>query len=178
MNQFSIQSDVGPVTAFIKSDLSFNMATSNPQYARSTRSTMSDPIFGAYLDRLPMSRLPTMTEIYRNFLHRKESEFHLIYSRGDKVVKSLDQNTKNKIIKEMAIDLKAIWWTEASIPVKDDGHIREDIRKLVEAGAKLSKDTSQAKKLGNEEFLKRKGFSTILDISKCRYLSILLKKVI
>ena len=144
------------------------MANSNPHYSGATRSSSEHPIFGTYLHQLPHSRLPTMTDVYRNFLYRRDSEFHLSYVRNGKIVKSLDEPTKNKIKRDMTQELKNIWWNEASIPVKEDKNIHTDIGNVILKGSDFIKEIPQVKQIGSEEFLKRKGFTRILDISKCR----------
>ena len=144
------------------------MATSSAHYALPTRSSSEDPIFGTYLAQLPQNRLPLMTEIYRNFLYRKESEVSKLFQRGGKLIKTLDSDTKTKLYREITLDLKKVWWTEASIPVKEDKNIQEDVKNLIEKGSKFGKDISQVKSIGRDEFFKRKGFDKILDISKCR----------
>ena len=139
-------------------------------YALKTRSGAEDPIFGNYLEQLPSNKLPNLTEIYRNFLFRRESEIDRLYQRDGKVIKSLDESTKNKIIHQIVANLKQIWWNGANIPVRDDLIIFTRVKNLINESPKLSKSLSSAKKLGNDEFLKRKGYDRILDISKCRYI--------
>ena len=139
-------------------------------YALSTRSASEDPIFGHYLDQLPQNKLPLMTEIYRNFLFRRETEFQQLYVRHGKVIKRLDETTTNKIVNDLVESLKHIWWTKASIPVREDRHIFSDVKKVVTEAKKCAKDSSSIKTAGQrEEYLKRKGFDRILDISLCRY---------
>ena len=138
-------------------------------YALQTRSGAEDPIFGTYLEQLPSNKLPTLTEIYRNFLFRRESEFERLYKRNGKIVKSLAETSKNKIANEIIEDLKRIWWTGASIPVRENKGIFVQVKNLIVEGAKLSKSLATAKAIGNDEYLRRNGFDRILDISKCRY---------
>ena len=141
-------------------------------YALKTRSGAEDPIFGNYLEQLPCNKLPTKSEIYRNFLFRRESEIERLYQRDDKIIKSLDSATKNKIIHELIENLKEIWWNGASIPVRDDKNLFVDVKNMLTEGSQFSKDLTRAISLGKDEYLKRKGFDKILDISKCRYLSV------
>ena len=144
------------------------MANSNPHYAGTTQSSSEDPIFGTYLQQLPHSRLPTMTDIYRHFLYLRESEDHISYMRNGKIVKSLTQPARNRIVTNITQELKNIWWNEASIPVREDKNINRDVANLVQQGSEFIKEISQVKEIGREEFLKRKGFTKVLDISKCR----------
>ena len=140
-------------------------------YALPTRSGSEDPVFGSYLELLPSNKLPSKTEIYRNFLYRRESEIPTIYQRSGnhgKLVKSLDSDTKNKIVNDLIESLTQIWWTKASIPVREHRHIFDEVKKLLKEAAEFSKDMLTFKKVGREEFLKSKGFDKILDISKCR----------
>ena len=140
-------------------------------YALPTRSGSEDPVFGSYLELLPSNKLPSKTEIYRNFLYRRELEIPTIFQRSGnhgKLIKSLDSDTKNKIVNDLIENLTKIWWTKASIPVREHRHIFDEVKKLVKEAAEFSKDMSIFKKIGREEFLKRKGFDKILDISKCR----------
>ena len=137
-------------------------------YALPTRSGSEDPVFGSYLELLPSNKLPSKTEIYRNFLYRREPEIQSIYQRNGKLIKSVDSTTKNKIINDLIASLTQIWWTKASIPVREHKHIFDELKKLLKEAAEFSKDMSTFKKIGREEFLKRKGFDKILDISKCR----------
>ena len=141
-------------------------------YALRTRSSAEDPIFGNYLEQLPSNKLPTMTEIYRNFLFRKESEIARLFQRNKKVVKCKDSTTtKNKIITELYQDLKLIWRNGASIPVRDDKNLFVEVKNLIDKGADFAKDSKTWKSIGKEEYLKRKGFDKIFDISRCRYVS-------
>ena len=138
-------------------------------YALQTRSGAEDPIFGTYLEHLPSNKLPTLTEIYRNFLFRRESEIDRLYKRNGKILKSLTETSKNKIANEIIEDLKNIWWNGASIPVRDDTNLFVEVKKLIKESAKLSKSLSTAKKMGKDEYLKSKGYDRVFDISKCRY---------
>ena len=140
-------------------------------YALQTRSGAEDPIFGNYLEQLPLNKLPTKTEIYRNFLYRRESEIERIYQRDKKTVKSIDSTTKTKIYHDIVETLKQIWWNGASIPVREDKVLFMDVKNLITKGSEFVKDSSRVKSLGRDEYLKRKGFDVILDISKCRYVS-------
>ena len=137
-------------------------------YALQTRSASEDPVFGNYLEQLPSNKLPTKTEIYRNFLFRREPEIDRLYQRNKKIVKSIDETTRNKIIHEIVENLKQIWFIGASIPVRDDEVLFIDVKNLITKGSEFSKDLSRVKSLGRDEYLKRKGFDVILDISKCR----------
>ena len=137
-------------------------------YALRTRSGAEDPIFGCYLEQLPCNKLPIKSEIYRNFLFRKESNFERLYQRDNKIIKSLDSTTKNTIIHELVANLKDIWWNRASIPVRDDTNLFVDVKNLITEGSELSKNVSRARSVGKAEYLKTKGFDKILDISKCR----------
>ena len=139
-------------------------------YALPTRSASEDPIFGQYLDQLPQNKLPLKSEIYRNYLFRRETEFQLLYARDGKIIKSVDETTKNKIVNDIVKTLINIWWTKASIPVREDKHIFDEIKKLLKLATDFSKDTKTIKSIGKEEYLKRKGFDKILDVSKCRYI--------
>ena len=143
-------------------------------YALKTRSGAEDPIFGNYLEQLPFNKLPNLTEIYRNYLFRRESEIDRLYQRDGKIVKSLDESTRNKIVYQIIENLKQIWWNGASIPVRDDTNLFVEVKKLIIESAKLSKSLSTAKKMGRDEFLKSKGYDRIFDISKCRYCKITL----
>ena len=138
-------------------------------YALPTRSASEDPIFGHYLEQLPQNKLPLMTEIYRNFLFRRETEFQQLYVRNGKVIKRLDEDNFNKIVNDMVESLKHIWWSRASIPVREDKHIFSDLKKFVKEAKKCVKDSSIKTAAQKEEYLKRKGFDRILDISLCRY---------
>ena len=140
-------------------------------YALQTRSGAEDPVFGHYLEQLPSNKLPTMSEIYRNFLYRKESEVQRIYQRNKKIIKSIDSTTKNNIINELVENLKTIWWNGASIPVRDDRNLFVETKNLIDKGADFGKDSKTWKSIGKEEYLKRKGFDKIFDISRCRYVS-------
>ena len=139
-------------------------------YALKTRSGAEDPIFGNYLEQLPFNKLPNLTEIYRNYLFRRESEIDRLYQRNGKIIKSLDESTKNKIVHQIIENLKQIWWNGASIPVRDDQITFTELKKKLTIEApKFSKSLSTAKKMGKDEFLKSKGYDRIFDISKCRY---------
>ena len=139
-------------------------------YVLQTRSGSEDPIFGQYLEQLPSNKLPSMTEIYRNFLYRRESEIQRLFQRDGRLVKTLEAKSRNQIVNDLVENLKLIWWNGASIPVRDDKNLFLDVKNLVlEPGSKFVKDSSRIKKIGKEEYLKRKGFDKILDISKCRY---------
>ena len=138
-------------------------------YALQTRSGAEDPIFGNYLEQLPSNKLPTKTEIYRNFLFRRESEIERLYLRDKKTVKSIDSTSKNKIYHDIVDNLKQIWWIGASIPVREDKALFMDVKNLITKGSEFVKDSSRVKSLGRDEYLKRKGFDVILDISNCRY---------
>ena len=140
-------------------------------YALPTRSASQDPVFGNYLELLPSNKLPLKSEIYRNFLFRRESEVQTIFPRSGNhgnLVKKLDSDTKNKIVNDLVKCLIQIWWNKASIPVRDYDTIFVEVKNLIKAGSELSKSMSTFKKIGREEFLQRKGFDKILDISKCR----------
>ena len=137
-------------------------------YALPTRSASEDPIFGSYLEHLPSNKLPLKTEIYRNFLYRREPVVQTIFQRNGKLIKKLDSDTKNNIVHDLVACLKEIWWTKASIPVREDLSIFVDVKNLIDKAAEFSKDMSTFKRLGREEFLQKKGFDKILDISKCR----------
>ena len=140
-------------------------------FALQTRSASEDPVFGSYLENLPSNKLPLKTEIYRNFLYRRESEVQTIFQRSGNhgnLIKKLDYGTKNKIVNDLVKCLIEVWWNKASIPVRDYDNIFVDVKNLIQEGSELSKSMSQFKKLGREEFLKRKGFDKIVDISKCR----------
>ena len=139
-------------------------------YALPTRSAAEDPIFGHYLEQLPQNKLPLMTEIYRNFLFRRETEFQQIYVRNGKIVKSLDEAGTNRIVNDLVESLKQIWVTKASIPVRDDLHIFTAIKNIVNKAKTFGKDSTRitSKLETQEDYLKRKGFDQILDISKCR----------
>ena len=140
------------------------------KYALQTRSAAEDPTFGNYLEQLSSNKLPTKTEIYRHFLYRRESEIDRIYVRDKKIVKSINSTTKDTIIHGIVENLKQIWWIGASIPVrKEDNVIFIDVKNLITKGSEFAKDSSSVKSLGKDEYLKRKGFDVILDISKCRY---------
>ena len=145
------------------------------KYALQTRSGAEDPVFGHYLEQLPSNKLPTMSEIYRNYLYRKDSEIQTIYLRNKKIIKSIDSTTKNKIINELIESLKNIWWNGASIPVRDDRNLFVETKNLIDKGADFAKDSKTWKSIGKEEYLKRKGFDRIFDISKCRYVSHMVK---
>ena len=138
-------------------------------YALKTRSGAEDPIFGHFLEQLPFNKLPNSTEIYKNFLFRRESEIDRLYQRNGKIIKSLDETTKNEIYHQIVKDLKQIWWNRASIPVRDDLNLFVAVKNLITAGSKFSKSPTTVQKMGKDEFLKSKGFDKILDISKCRY---------
>ena len=138
-------------------------------YALQTRSASEDPIFGHYLDQLPQNKLPLKSEIYRNFLFRRENEFQQLYARNGKIIKALDSDGTNKIVNDLVKSLKHIWWTKASIPVREDKHIFSDIKNnIVDEAKKFVKDSRIKTAAEREEYLKRKGFDRILDISKCR----------
>ena len=137
-------------------------------YALQTRSSAEDPVFGNYLDQLPSNKLPTKTEIYRHFLYKRESKIDRLYQRNKKTVKSIDSTTRNKIVHEIVENLKQIWWIGASIPVREDEVLFIDVKNLITKGSELAKNSSSVKSLGRDEFLKRKGFDVILDISRCR----------
>ena len=139
-----------------------------PAVGSRTRSSTEDPIFGKNLDKFLETKLPLKTEIYRNYLYRREAEFKLVYTRSGKVIKSLDTATKNKIINDLVESLKHIWWTKASIPVREDRVIFVDIKNMLIEGSNFNKDQKSIKIMGKDEYLKRKGFDKILDISKCR----------
>ena len=145
-------------------------------YALSTRSASEDPLFGHYLDQLPQNKLPLMTEIYKNFLFRRETEFQQLYVRHGKVIKRLDEDNFNKIVNDMVESLKHIWWSRASIPVREDKHIFSDLKKFVKEAKKCVKDSSIKTTDQIEAYLKRKGFDRILDISLCRYILIFCQK--
>ena len=137
-------------------------------YVLPTRSSSEDPIFGSYLEVLPSNKLPLKTEIYRNFLYRRESVVQTIFQRNGKLIKKLDSANKNQIVHDLVECLKEIWWKKASIPVRDDLNTFVDVKNLIDKASEFSKDMSTFKKVGREEFLQRKGFDKILDISKCR----------
>ena len=137
-------------------------------YVLPTRSSSEDPIFGSYLEHLPSNKLPLKTEIYRNFLYRREPVVQTIFQRNGKLIKKLDSDTKNNIVHDLVACLKEIWWTKASIPVREDLSIFVDVKNLIDKASEFSKDLSTFKKIGREEFFRRKGFDQILDISKCR----------
>ena len=139
-------------------------------YALQTRSASEDPLFGQYLEQLPSHKLPTMTEIYRNFLYRRESEIQRLFVREGRLVKTLAEKSKIKIYNDLAANLKDVWWNGASIPVKDDNNLYLAVKNLVKTGSEFVKDSKSFKKIGKEEYLKRKGYDKILDISKCRYI--------
>ena len=137
-------------------------------YALQTRSASEDPLFGQYLEQLPSHKLPTMTEIYRNFLYRRESEIQRIFQRDGRLVKTLAAKSKIQICHDLVENLKQIWWNGASIPVREDKSLFLDVKKLVDKGSDFVKDSKRIREIGKEEYLKRKEFDKILDISKCR----------
>ena len=69
---------------------------------------------------------------------------------------------------EIVESLKHIWWNGASIPVRDDTNLFVELKNLITEGSKFAKDSSRVKSLGRDEYLKRKGFDGLFDISKCR----------
>ena len=143
-------------------------------YALPTRSGSEDPVFGSYLELLPSNKLPSKTEIYRNFLYRRELENPTIFQRSGnhgKLIKLLDTDTKNKIVNDLIESLTQIWWTKASIPVREHRHIFDEIKKLLKEASEFSKDLDKVKVEGRDGYLQRKGFDKILDISKCRCFS-------
>ena len=135
----------------------------------STRSSNQDPIFGTFLDKLPQNQLPNKTEIYRNYLYRRELEFHKVFQRDGKTIKAVDADTKTKIVNDIVRDLKFVWWDRASIPVRDDRNIYQDIMNILVDASKFVKDISTIRQKGPNEYLKKNGFFKVLDISKCRY---------
>ena len=88
-------------------------------YVLPTRSSSEDPIFGSYLEVLPSNKLPLKSEIYRNFLYRRESVVQTIFQRNGKLIKKLDSANKNQIVHDLVECLKQIWWNVASIHEKD-----------------------------------------------------------
>ena len=57
--------------------------------AASTRSSTEDPLFGQYLDKLPVHQLPIEIEVVRHYLHLREieNEFDSSYMRSGKLIK-------------------------------------------------------------------------------------------
>ena len=142
--------------------------------AISTRSTTEDPIFGQLLEKLPEDQLAQEIEVVCHFLYLKSKEFDHSYIRDGKLIKVLKPATKLNIYRKISEALKNEW-SKASIPVKSDRAIEQQIESVIEkAISKCPKDfqksvsSAKDKRNAKADFLKTKGFYSLFDISLCQ----------